>query len=217
MSSWLQRGLFTRKRTSSIASTTTQQTDEPKSPVVASNSGPTDGKAQQQQQTRDLEEDYAEGDIGPLPSDKELEDVNAMFTRLSVAEMRRYDQRLQRHMEHMRQQMRKVATDHYPELIDAADSVVAMDNLSASISMQMSSLRGMLESAQIAGCSRAPAAAQTPGQSSMDRDRSSNSSSSDDAREKMYAVAAQVKVLVDTPELIWKALAARHFLQATLL
>ncbi|KAJ2237894.1 hypothetical protein H4R99_000616 [Coemansia sp. RSA 1722] len=208
MSSWLQRGLFTRRRTGSTASTATQQADEPKSPAPTLNSSTPDSPNQLLHKDTDS---VAEIDLGPAPLDQELEDVDGLFSRLSVAEMRQYDQRLQRHMEHMRRQMRKVAADHYPELIDAADSVVAMDGLSASISMQMSRLRGMLEDAQQAGQKDA----------STDETRKhvqrANDSADDAARDRLYAVAAQVKVLVDTPELVWKALAARHFLQASLL
>ncbi|KAJ1643112.1 hypothetical protein LPJ64_005085 [Coemansia asiatica] len=206
MSSWLQRGLFTRKRSSSTASIATQQTDELKSPGPSANSSLTNAQQHQQNKIEDQREDQTGDDIGPLPSDKVLEDVDGLFSRLSVAEMRRYDQRLQKHMEQMRQQMRKVAANHYPELIDAADSVVAMDTLSASISMQMSRLRGMVEG------SNTSTVKQTQKESNSD-----SGDGDDRKREKMYAVAAQVKVLVDTQELIWKALGARHFLQATLL
>ncbi|KAJ2439832.1 hypothetical protein GGF42_007828, partial [Coemansia sp. RSA 2424] len=122
--------------------------------------------------------------------------------------MRRYEQSLQKRIETMRAQMRRVAGKHYPELIDAADSAVAMDAASAKISMRLNSLRTMLESTQQQAIKRQPIAA---AHSANEQD------SGGGARAKVYAIAAQVKVLVDTPEQIWKALGAQRFLQAALL
>ncbi|KAJ2583916.1 hypothetical protein GGH95_000718, partial [Coemansia sp. RSA 1836] len=122
--------------------------------------------------------------------------------------MRRYEQSLQKRIETMRAQMRRVAGKHYPELIDAADSAVAMDAASAKISVRLNSLRVMLESTQQQTRKRQPIAT---AHSASEQD------SGGGARAKVYAIAAQVKVLVDTPEQIWKALGAQRFLQAALL
>ncbi|KAJ1876698.1 hypothetical protein LPJ57_004355, partial [Coemansia sp. RSA 486] len=85
MSSWLQRGLFTRRRTGSTASTATQQADEPKSPAPTLNSSTPDSPNQLLHKDTDS---VAEIDLGPAPLDQELEDVDGLFSRLSVAEMR---------------------------------------------------------------------------------------------------------------------------------
>ncbi|KAJ2437963.1 hypothetical protein GGF42_008456, partial [Coemansia sp. RSA 2424] len=122
--------------------------------------------------------------------------------------MRRYEQSLQKRIETMRAQMRRVAGKHYPELIDAADSAVAMDAASAKISVRLNSLRVMLESTQQQTKKRQPIAAVH---------FANEQDSGGGARAKVYAIAAQVKVLVDTPEQIWKALGAQRFLQAALL
>ncbi|KAJ2819081.1 hypothetical protein GGI24_004900, partial [Coemansia furcata] len=137
----------------------------------------------------------------PLDPPTDVDSADGLFAKLSITEMRRYEQSLQKRIETMRGQMRKVAGRHYPELIDAADSAVAMDRSSAKISMRLSNLRTMLESTHHPQQAKPPVAEQDEG----------------GAKAKVYAIAAQVKVLVDTPEQIWKALGGQRFLQAALL
>ncbi|KAJ2812656.1 hypothetical protein H4S07_001247 [Coemansia furcata] len=141
----------------------------------------------------------------PLDTHTDVDSADGLFAKLSITEMRRYEQSLQKRIETMRAQMRKVAGRHYPELIDAADSAVAMDRSSAKISMRLSSLRAMLESTHHPQQAK-PAVAE--------HDEGGGGGS---AKAKVYAIAAQVKVLVDTPEQIWKALGGQRFLQAALL
>ncbi|KAJ2324249.1 hypothetical protein GGI00_005386, partial [Coemansia sp. RSA 2681] len=150
-----------------------------------------------------------EVDLPLLPDEEYIDSADGLFAKLSITEMRRYEQSLQKRIETMRAQMRRVAGKHYPELIDAADSAVAMDAASAKISMRLNSLRTMLESTQQQAIKRQPIVAVAHSANEQD--------SGGGARAKVYAIAAQVKVLVDTPEQIWKALGAQRFLQAALL
>ncbi|KAJ1953639.1 hypothetical protein EC988_002881, partial [Linderina pennispora] len=83
-----------------------------------------------------------------MPTDEDLQNIDSLFARMSVVEMRKYEQNLQAHIENTRRQMRKVAGEHYPDLINAADSVVAMDTSSANISKKISDLKGMLDEAK---------------------------------------------------------------------
>ncbi|KAJ2719195.1 hypothetical protein GGI07_005360 [Coemansia sp. Benny D115] len=131
-----------------------------------------------------------------------LLDTDVLFTRLSVAEVRQYEKRLQGQMAAMRQTMQQVVGKHYPQLIDAADTVVAMDTQSAAVSMQLSRLRSMLEGAQ---------------NGAAEADAGSDDAGTEPAHRHLYAVAAQVKVLASTPEMIWKSLGAGRFLQAALM
>ncbi|KAJ1962098.1 hypothetical protein GGI12_002853 [Dipsacomyces acuminosporus] len=143
-----------------------------------------------------------------------VDDVDGLFAKLSIVEIRQYQQLLQGHIENTQRQMRKVAGEHYPDLIDAADSVVAMDISSASISMRLSSLKSMLEDTKSAISLRPDTAISEP----KNEAASVNGQQGQDSLQtKIYSIAAQVKVLVDTPEQIWKALESKQFLQATLL
>ncbi|KAJ2813042.1 hypothetical protein FBU31_007500, partial [Coemansia sp. 'formosensis'] len=151
------------------------------------------------QQQESPESELAPEDL--LDTHTDVDSADGLFGKLSITEMRRYEQSLQKRIETMRAQMRKVAGRHYPELIDAADSAVAMDRSSAKISMRLSSLRAMLESTHHPQRTKPAVAEQDEG----------------GAKAKVYAIAAQVKVLVDTPEQIWKALGGQRFLQAALL
>ncbi|KAJ2141168.1 hypothetical protein IW142_005003 [Coemansia sp. RSA 564] len=175
--SWLSRNLFSRKRTN-----TSTTEDESKFAVLEDTIEP-------------------EEDLGPEPTDEEIDNIDALFARLSVSDVRRYEMRLQRHVERMRRQMRRVAGAHYPELIDAADSVASMRTAAANVSSHLSQLTTMLHS------SSGPV-------SPITRTDTSTSSTSST---HVYAVAAQVKVLVDTPEQIWKALGQQRSLHAALL
>ncbi|KAJ2745610.1 hypothetical protein GGI20_002045 [Coemansia sp. BCRC 34301] len=143
--------------------------------------------------------------MGPVDTQLlvDVGDTDALFAKLSITEMRRYKQSLDQRLETMRAQMRRVASKHYPELIDAADSAVGMDKASAKISNRLDSLRAMLEDTR-------QVAKQPPKQMTSSENDSG-------ARAKVYAIAAQVKVLVDTPEQIWRALGAQQFVQAALL
>ncbi|KAJ2859228.1 hypothetical protein GGH94_006215 [Coemansia aciculifera] len=207
--SWLQRNIFSRNRSAS------QSTESEQQPLVIGDSTTSfhsqtqrleetekllRQKYQQQQQEESPDLEISVND----PVDSQLLDIDSadgLFAKLSITEMRRYEQSLQKRIETMRGQMRKVAGRHYPELIDAADSAVAMDRSSAKISMRLSSLRAMLENAHHPKQLKPLVAEQDEG----------------GAKTKVYAIAAQVKVLVDTPEQIWKALGAQRFLQAALL
>ncbi|KAJ2748859.1 hypothetical protein GGI19_005935, partial [Coemansia pectinata] len=153
--SWLQRNIFSRNRSAS------QSTESEQQPLVVGDSTTSfhsqtqrleetekllRQKYQQQQQEESPDLEISVND----PVDSQLLDIDSadgLFAKLSITEMRRYEQSLQKRIETMRGQMRKVAGRHYPELIDAADSAVAMDGSSAKISMRLSSLRAMLENA----------------------------------------------------------------------
>ncbi|KAJ1955104.1 hypothetical protein EC988_002065 [Linderina pennispora] len=83
-----------------------------------------------------------------------------------------------------------------------------MDTSSANISKKISDLKGMLDEAK-------GAAAELP--SGAAQEKPALREPQEELKSKMYSIAAQVKVLVDTPEQIWKALESKRFLQASLL
>ncbi|KAJ2449894.1 hypothetical protein EV183_004625 [Coemansia sp. RSA 2336] len=145
-------------------------------------------------------------DLGPAPTDEEIDDVDGLFARLSIAEVRRYEQRLQKHIEETRRQMRRVTGAHYPELIDAADSVTAMRETAADIKSRLGQLQSMLEQTRKTST--------PPQKQQLKQHATSPAGNSNDTQ--VYAVAAQVKVLVDAPEQIWKALSHKRSLQAAL-
>ncbi|KAJ2791687.1 hypothetical protein GGI18_000959 [Coemansia linderi] len=205
--SWLQRNIFSRKRSASQPAESEQQPQ-----VVADSTASSNSQTQRlEEMEKLLRQKYQQPPESPDPEDTledpaelqllDVDSADGLFAKLSIAEMRRYEQTLQQRIETMRGQMRKVASRHYPELIDAADSAVAMDRSSTKISMRLSSLRTMLENTHRPQQKKPLMAEQDEG----------------GAKAKVYAIAAQVKVLVDTPEQIWKALGAQRFLQAALL
>ncbi|KAJ2660766.1 hypothetical protein IWW48_002749 [Coemansia sp. RSA 1200] len=230
--SWLQRNLFSRKRTQSQAKDeekTVHRASESQSDAESelhetttrnnnnsNNNSNSNEKAAIHRATLsyDARETQLELELEPESDpdaasgndllDSEAETVDSLFARLSVAEVRQYEKTLQTQIDGIQKRMRKVATKHYHDLINAADSVVAMDASSANISMKLTSLKTMLDDAHAANTRPfAKAAPVVKG--------------ADDSQTGVYAAAAQIKVLIDTPEQIWKALEAHHFLQAALL
>ncbi|KAJ2905695.1 hypothetical protein GGI21_004136, partial [Coemansia aciculifera] len=233
--SWLQRNIFSRNRSGSQASTAASEKEKDEEKHVSSGDSATEANSQAQQRRleegeQQLREKYLqrrhEEEVSPgvaaaaietLPletaDDSRLvvdgdDSADKLFAKLSISEMRRYEQSLQRQIAAMRAQMRQVAGTHYPELIDAADSAVALDTASGKISMQLNKLREMLESTRQHSTKQGVGVAV---KSASELDAGGG------GKTQVYAIAAQVKVLVDTPEQIWKALGAQRFIQAALL
>ncbi|KAJ2797013.1 hypothetical protein H4R20_005343 [Coemansia guatemalensis] len=191
--SWLQRGLFARRRSSS------QTKDE--------------GKLTAQQQSMRTED--SDSDTGEVLVD----DVDVVFGRMSIGEVRRHEQRLQRHAERMRRQLRRVAGEHYAELMAAADSAADMSAAGAQVRGQVERLADLIAAAAQDGHD-APAEHDQSRQKARKlrgQDTPVALDKNDSPAAHMYAAAAQVRVLVDTPEQVWKALTAGQYLQAALL
>ncbi|KAJ2558023.1 hypothetical protein EV175_001002 [Coemansia sp. RSA 1933] len=218
--SWLQRNLFSRKRTASQAednqknaekpteTASTQQRLDNEKPAVAPLH-----RATLTYNVRAAESDTSDSEEGgdaPGDASKEEENVDELFSRLSIADVRQYERTLQGHVERIQRRMRRVATKHYHDLINAADSVVAMDASSVSISKKLVDLKSMLDNASAVTSGKG-------GTGVTSKTEAETQEPHEDAQAAVYAAAAQIKVLIDTPEQIWKALGARHFLQAALL
>ncbi|KAJ1800871.1 hypothetical protein LPJ59_000755 [Coemansia sp. RSA 2399] len=220
--SWLQRNLFSRRRAGSqakdneksapseAAATTTTTPTKPEDPHHTSSSNEKTAlhRATLTYDVGAESESESEPEAAHDPPDASTESANDLFSRLSVAEVRQYEKTLQSHVDRIQKRMRRVATKHYHDLINAADSVVAMDASSVNITMKLTDLKSMLDDA-LAANSKGPTAQKSATRAPVDMQ--------DDPQASVYAAAAQIKVLIDTPEQIWKALEARHFLQAALL
>ncbi|KAJ1663417.1 hypothetical protein IW140_005036 [Coemansia sp. RSA 1813] len=214
--SWLKRNLFSRKRTGSQAKDDEKTAQS--APEIHTKPANTDhinsekATLHRATLTYDVEaESGSESESEPETGQDHLEvgkeSVDDLFARLSVAEVRQYEKTLQSHVDKIQRRMRRVATKHYHDLINAADSVVSMDASSVNISMKLTDLKSMLDDALAANSKGTVVqnAALAP------------ADAHEDPQTAVYAAAAQIKVLIDTPEQIWKALEARHFLQAALL
>ncbi|PIA14359.1 hypothetical protein COEREDRAFT_93963 [Coemansia reversa NRRL 1564] len=192
--SWLQRGLFTRRRGSSQTKDVSNLKTAPHNAVI---------------KTEDSDSDSSEALV---------DNVNDVFGRLSIGEVRQHEQRLQRHAERMRRQLRRVAGEHYADLMAAADSAADMSATGTQVRRQVERLAELLAATQD---EKDTAAARVQNRRETSVARNQNSPVAIDRHDSpathMYAAAAQVRVLVDTPEQVWKALAAGRFLHAALL
>ncbi|KAI7823454.1 hypothetical protein BX661DRAFT_186644, partial [Kickxella alabastrina] len=211
MSSWLQGRLFSRTRDRSSSSSSSDTSISPETPQQRDTSiGPETPQQQQQQQaalvsaspsplapSTDSFDRPRLTTEGEAPADfSDTTDADAVFAKFSVPEVRQHLARIQRQSSQLQEQMRTVAATHYPELIQAADVVVRMDAQSAALSMRLAQLRGQL------GMAQAQAQARAEGSPAPEP--------------AAFAVAAQVKVLGDTGDLVRQALEAQRFVPAAL-
>ncbi|KAJ1885372.1 hypothetical protein LPJ66_010149, partial [Kickxella alabastrina] len=208
MSSWLQGRLFSRTRHRSSSSSSSDTGISPETPqqqaalasAASSPLPPSTGTFDKPHFTTEGEAP-AEDAVGPAEF-SDAADADAVFAKFSVSEVRQHLARIQRQSSQLQERMRTVAATHYPELIQAADVVVRMDAQSAGLSMRLAQLRGQLGMAQAhAGPEPKPPA------------RAEGSPAAEPAA---FAVAAQVKVLGDTGDLVRQALEAQRFVPAAL-
>ena len=129
-------------------------------------------------------------------------EADALFRQHNVYEIQQHARVLRTDVDKRRQELRAMVGERYRELIQAADSIVAMRAESEKVetllvevkdACALPSLRAHAE--QVVKANE-HATARSP-----DRDA-------------LYCVAAQIKLLVDTPEQIWHALEGQRFLRA---
>ncbi|KAJ2845275.1 hypothetical protein GGI22_006609, partial [Coemansia erecta] len=202
--SWLQRNLFSRKRAgsqakdneksahSAVAAATTAAAAvapapaKPKDPYFTSSSNEKTAlyRATLTYDVGAEPESESEPEAAHDPLDASTETVNDLFSRLSIAEVRQYEKTLQSHVDRIQKRMRRVATKHYHDLINAADYVVAMDASSVNISMKLTDLKSMLDDA-LAANSKASTSQKSATSAPVD--------THEDPQASVYAAAAQIK------------------------
>jgi len=93
-----------------------------------------------------------------------------------------------------------LARERYRELIEAADSITIMKTSIDEVNLQFQKMREMTSVEYLSGLAKTN---EPPG-----------SSEAEERKTKMYRIACQIKLLVDTPEQIWHALEGAKYLVA---
>ncbi|TPX69329.1 hypothetical protein SpCBS45565_g02528 [Spizellomyces sp. 'palustris'] len=131
-------------------------------------------------------------------------DADSLFTKHSVADVRILHARTSTDIERKKQDLRVMVGERYRDLINTADAIKSMQSHSTTISHNIESLSTMCDARTL----------KTAVGMRLVRDKDTTL---EQKRGMVYSVAAQIKVLVDTPEQIWHAMESHAYLTCTLL
>ncbi|XP_067403389.1 conserved oligomeric Golgi complex subunit 1 isoform X2 [Emydura macquarii macquarii] len=120
----------------------------------------------------------------------------ALFEAHTAAELREVERRLRAGIEQKREELRQMVGERYRDLIEAADTIAEM-RLSAE------HLLGAVRGLQERGAPAAP------------RGGRGGRQTVPHSQEKFYSTAAQIKLLLESPEKIWSAMETSQYLHAT--
>ncbi|KAF9277130.1 Golgi transport complex subunit 1 [Mortierella alpina] len=132
---------------------------------------------------------------GPVNADE-------LFMKLSVPELNVYERRTRQDIENKKQELRMMVGERYRDLIGAADCIVRMKETALMVQDNISKMR---HSCDIHALKRNVAAKTTK----------ARSGSMDDMQKSLYTSAAQIKLLADVPEQIWRNIESNSYLTAS--
>ncbi|KAI8824530.1 uncharacterized protein EV422DRAFT_565221 [Fimicolochytrium jonesii] len=127
---------------------------------------------------------------------------DALFQQHSVVEVRTILSRTTADIERKKQDLRVMVGERYRDLIDAADAIRTMHESAASVSETLLDVQRACDSN----------AWRKEEATKHQRDRKL---STEQRKKVMYGLAAQIKILADTPEQIWHAMECHSFLKAS--
>ncbi|TPX59377.1 hypothetical protein PhCBS80983_g02491 [Powellomyces hirtus] len=128
-------------------------------------------------------------------------DPDAVFEKHSVAEVRTMLARTSVDIERKKQDLRVMVGERYRDLIDAADAIKTMSTAAHDVDATFLAMRN--------GCD-----AQSIKRKVMESKAKGSAPGDEKRKTSVYSVAAQIKVLVNTPEQIWHAMEEHKYLRA---
>ncbi|KAF9281611.1 Golgi transport complex subunit 1 [Mortierella antarctica] len=129
-------------------------------------------------------------------------DADDLFMRLSVPELNAYERRTRTDIENKKQELRIMVGERYRDLIGAADCIVRMKETAFAVQDNISKMRN---SCDIHALKRNVAA----------KTKKAQSGSMDEMKKSLYTSAAQIKLLADVPEQIWRNMESSSYLTAS--
>ncbi|XP_031572017.1 conserved oligomeric Golgi complex subunit 1-like [Actinia tenebrosa] len=132
-------------------------------------------------------------------------DVNTLFVEHSIEEIRALEKKTRGDIEKKKEELRLMVGERYRDLIDAADTITEMKDYTKKITTSVGDIqkqcKELHQSHRCYGVGGSPSVKPTSG--------------SPHSKNGFYSLAAQMKLLVDTPEKIWSALERQQYLKAT--
>nr|CAG8499016.1 2887_t:CDS:10 [Entrophospora candida] len=125
-----------------------------------------------------------------------------LFVKYTIPEVRALEQKTRSDVEKMKQELRQMVGERYRDLIDAADSIVNMRHCAISIQQE---LINMQDSCDVDTLKRSVRSQIDEGKKGI----------KDGKKHYHYTAAAQIKLLVDVPEQIWRSLENHKYLNAS--
>lgn len=122
---------------------------------------------------------------------QDIDDADTLFLKYTIPQLRALQLKLVSDIDRKKQDLRIMVGERYRDVILAGDSITSMKKLGESTTESFKNLILLCKVESVKG-QRMP-------------DQESNS---------VYPVAAQIKLLVDTPEQIWKGLESHEYLKA---
>ncbi|KAF9384372.1 Golgi transport complex subunit 1 [Podila verticillata] len=129
-------------------------------------------------------------------------DADDLFMRLSVPELNAYERRTRTDIENKKQELRIMVGERYRDLIGAADCIVRMKETAFAVQDNISKMRN---SCDIHALKRNVSA----------KTKKAQSGSMDEMKKSLYTSAAQIKLLADVPEQIWRNMESSSYLTAS--
>ncbi|KAG0333663.1 Golgi transport complex subunit 1 [Podila horticola] len=129
-------------------------------------------------------------------------DADDLFMRLSVPELNAYERRTRNDIENKKQELRIMVGERYRDLIGAADCIVRMKETAFAVQDNILQMRN---SCDIHALKRNVAA----------KTKKAQSGSIDEMKKSLYTSAAQIKLLADVPEQIWRNMESSSYLTAS--
>ncbi|KAF9913049.1 Golgi transport complex subunit 1 [Linnemannia zychae] len=129
-------------------------------------------------------------------------DADELFMKLSVPELNVYERRTRQDIENKKQELRMMVGERYRDLIGAADCIVRMKETALSVQDNIARMRS---SCDIHSLKRNVAA----------KTKKAQSGAMDDMKKSLYTSAAQIKLLADVPEQIWRNMENHSYLTAS--
>ncbi|KAJ3386695.1 Golgi transport complex subunit 1 [Lobulomyces angularis] len=133
---------------------------------------------------------------------QEKDDAEELFKEHSIGELRLIEVKLKNDIEKKKQDLRIMVGERYRDVIEAADSISAMKSYGIEVVTKFESLLEICNTHNLE-------------QQLLNKSFGKKDSNTDEKKKRLYPVAAQIKLLVDTPEQIWHALENHHYLRAS--
>ncbi|KAF9432191.1 Golgi transport complex subunit 1 [Entomortierella beljakovae] len=129
-------------------------------------------------------------------------DADELFMKYSVPELNVYERKTRKEIEDKKQELRIMVGERYRDLIGAADCIVRMKETAFSVQDNIGQMR---DSCDIHALKRSVAA----------KTKKAQGGAMDEMKKSLYTSAAQIKLLADVPEQIWKNMEHSSYLTAS--
>ncbi|TPX44055.1 hypothetical protein SeLEV6574_g04745 [Synchytrium endobioticum] len=142
-------------------------------------------------------------------------DANELFRKHTIPEIRSLHAELGKDVEAKKQELRSMVGERYRDLILAADSIQTMKDVASQIHSLIGNVQDGCDALNARRNANATWNTTTTTMAAIPGNTTTHQLTEVDKKQQLYAIAAQIKLLVDTPEQIWHALEHHQYLRAS--